>query len=63
LADTSDSFSRFCPTLNKSVNKQKLRDRLNNLPNLTPGDQEIDPGQTNNEKVNDIINKVKDDIE
>lgn len=63
LADTSDTLSAICPTLNKEVNKEKFRARLNKLPNLTAGKQEVYPGQTSNQKINDVVAKVKDSIE
>lgn len=63
LADTSDTLSRVCETLNNPDNKEKLRARLNNIPNLTAWKQSIDPGRTSYPEVNDIVNKVKDDIE
>lgn len=42
VMDRSDTLSKFCPTLNNDVNKEKFRARLNTLPNLTQGDQDIE---------------------
>ena len=40
--DRSDTLSTFCPTLNNDANKEKFRARLNTLPHLTQGNQDIE---------------------
>lgn len=40
MADTADSFSQYCPTLNDYINKEKFRARLNKIPNLVQWNQD-----------------------